>query len=179
VHVPTAPPPPEEIAGPQRFALPQLRAAYAGFWLRAVASLIDRLILSIIFKLMVSLRPSAFLILPDPKTQLHPPATLQEFLSSVPLPTPAAFLVLLLLMWIYYASFEASSWQATPGKKVLRLYVTDLSGRPITLARATLHNIGRVISEMTLLVPYIPAGFTKKKQALHDIIASCLVLRRP
>ena len=179
VYVPAAPPPPEEIAGPQRFALPQVRPAYAGFWLRTVASLIDRLILSFLFGLIVSFRPAEFLILPDPNTQLHPPTTLQEFLLSVPHPTPAGFLVLLLLMWIYYASFEASAWQATPGKKVFRLYVTDLSGRPITFARATFHNIGRVISEMTLLVPYIPAGFTENKQALHDIIASCLVLRRP
>jgi uncharacterized RDD family membrane protein YckC len=83
------------------------------------------------------------------------------------------------MMWIYYASFEASSLQATPGKRVLRLYVTDLTGRPITFSRASIHNIGRVISEMTLWVGYIPAGFVEKKQALHDTIAGCLVLRRP
>jgi uncharacterized RDD family membrane protein YckC len=84
-----------------------------------------------------------------------------------------------MITWIYYASFESSSWQATPGKRVLRLYVTDLLGRQITFSRATIHNIGRMISEMTFLVGYIPAGFTEKKQALHDIIARCLVLRRP
>lgn len=87
--------------------------------------------------------------------------------------------MLLLLMWIYYAAFESSAWQATPGKKLLRLYVTDLSGRPIAFSRASFHNIGRMISEMTFWVGYIPAGFTEKKQALHDIIAGCLVLRRP
>lgn len=87
--------------------------------------------------------------------------------------------MLLLLMWIYYAAFESSAWQATPGKKLLRLYVTDLSGHPIAFSRASFHNIGRMISEMTFWVGYIPAGFTEKKQALHDIIAGCLVLRRP
>ena len=179
VHVPAAPPPVDAIPGPQRFALPQVRPSYAGFWLRAVASVIDRVILSFIFVLMASFRPAMFLILPDPKTQLIPPATLQEFLRSVPQPTSAGYLVLLLLMWIYYASFEASSWQATPGKKVLRLYVTDLSGRPITFSRATFHNIGRLISEMTFWLGYIPAGFTEKKQAFHDMIAGCVILRRP
>jgi uncharacterized RDD family membrane protein YckC len=129
--------------------------------------------------LIASFRPAVFLILPDPNTQLHPPATLQEFLLSVPHPTPAGFLVLLLLMWIYYAAFEASSWQATPGKKVLRLYVTDVFGRPITFARASFHNIGRTISEMTFWVGYIPVGFTEKKQGLHDILAGCVLLRRP
>jgi uncharacterized RDD family membrane protein YckC len=179
VRVPAAPPPVEEIPGPQRFVLPAVRPTYAGFWLRAVSSLIDRVILSSIFGLISSFRPAVFLIFPDPNTQSLPPSTLQEFLTSIPHPTPEGFVVLLLLMWIYYAAFESSAWQATPGKKLLRLYVTDLSGRPITFSRASFHNIGRMISEMTFWVGYIPAGFTEKKQALHDIIASCLVLRRP
>jgi uncharacterized RDD family membrane protein YckC len=179
VYVPPAPPPAEEIPGLQGFALPQARPTYAVFWLRAVASLIDRFILSLLFGLIASFRPAMFLIFPDPKTQLLPPATLQEFLLSIPRPTSAGFLLLLMITWIYYASFESSSWQATPGKRVLRLYVTDLLGRQITFSRATIHNIGRMISEMTFLVGYIPAGFTEKKQALHDIIARCLVLRRP
>jgi uncharacterized RDD family membrane protein YckC len=136
-------------------------------------------ILSSIFGLISSFRPAMFLIFPDPNTQNVPPATMREFLMSIPHPTPEGFLVLLLLMWIYYAAFESSAWQATPGKKLLRLYVTDLSGRPIAFSRASFHNIGRMISEMTFWVGYIPAGFTEKKQALHDIIARCLVLRRP
>ncbi len=179
VYVPKTAEPAEETPAPKRFAVPQPHPTYAGFWLRAVASLIDRFIQSLIFVLIASFRPAVFLISPDPNTRLPPPATLQEFLLSLPHPTPAGFFALLLLMWIYYASFEASSWQATPGKKILRLYVTDLSGRPITFARASFHNIGRMISEMTFWVGYIPVGFTEKKQALHDMIAGCLVLRRP
>jgi uncharacterized RDD family membrane protein YckC len=179
VYVPRTAEPAEETPAPKRFAVPQPHPTYAGFWLRAVASLIDRFILSAIFLLIASFRPAMFLIFPDPNTQLHPPSTLQEFLLSAPHPTPAGFLAFLLMMWIYYASFEASSWQATPGKRVLRLYVTDLAGRPITFSRASIHNIGRAISEMTLWVGYIPAGFVEKKQALHDTIAGCLVLRRP
>jgi len=180
VHVPAAPPPAvEQIPVPQQFALPQVRPTYAGFFVRAVSSLIDRVILSSIFGVIASFRPVVFLILPDPNTQNVPPATMQEFLMSIPHPTPQGFLVLLLVMWIYYAAFEASSWQATPGKKLLRLYVTDLSGRRVTFSRATFHNMGRMIAEMTFWVGYIPAAFTEKKQALHDMIAGCLVLRRP
>jgi uncharacterized RDD family membrane protein YckC len=179
VRVPEAPPSVEETPAPQRFALPQLRPSYAGFWLRAVSSIIDRVILSTVFAVIASFRPGVFLLFPDPNTQNVPPATMQEFLQSIPHPTPEGFFVLLLMMWIYYAAFESSAWQATPGKKVLRLYVTDLSGRPLTFSRASFHNIGRMISEMTFWVPYIPAAFTEKKQALHDMIASCLVLRRP
>ena len=78
-------------------------------------------------------------------------------------------------MWLYYALFESSSWQATPGKSLLGLYVTDLQGRPITFARATIRHFAKIISSLTFLVGYILAGFTEKKQALHDMIASCLV----
>jgi uncharacterized RDD family membrane protein YckC len=179
VHVPAAPPPVEQIPVPQQFALPQLRPTYVGFWLRGVSSLIDRVIVFFMFVLISSFRPALFWILPDPSAKSLPSSTMQEALKPMVHPTPEGFLVLLLVTWIYYAAFEASSWQATPGKKLLRLYVTDLSGRRITFSRATFHNMGRMISEMTFWIGYIPAAFTEKKQALHDIISGCLVLRRP
>lgn len=182
VYVPQTAPPAEGIPVPQRFALPKPHPTYAGFWLRAVAFLIDRFILSSVFGLIASFYPTVLMIFPDPNTQpvIAPnQLTLQGFLLSLPHLTSGGFLLLFLMMWIYYAFFEASSWQATPGKRVLRLYVTDLTGRPITFWRASIRYFVRMISELTFLVGYIPAGFTEKKQALHDMIASCLVLRRP
>jgi uncharacterized RDD family membrane protein YckC len=57
--------------------------------------------------------------------------------------------------------------------------VTDLEGRRITFARASARYFSKII---TGLIPfgigYMMAGFTEKKQALHDIIAGCLVLRK-
>jgi uncharacterized RDD family membrane protein YckC len=170
VHVPTAPPPPEEISGPQRIALPQVRPAYAGFWLRAVAYLIDSAIVSFPLLLVGSFNPSKFIIFPDPNTTSR---------LAFPQLTPLAIALVIPIVWLYYAIFEASPWQATPGKRVLRLYVTDLNGRPITFARATIRHFAKMISSLTFMGGYIIAGFTEKKQALHDIIASCLVLRRP
>jgi tetratricopeptide (TPR) repeat protein len=79
--------------------------------------------------------------------------------------------------WLYYSLFESSSWQATPGKKVLGLIVTDLYGQPISFGRATARFFGRLLSGLTLGVGFIMAGFTEKKQALHDELARCLVLR--
>jgi uncharacterized RDD family membrane protein YckC len=182
VYVPQAAPQAEEISGPPRFAPAQAHPRYAGFWLRAVAFLIDRFILSSVFGLIASFHPNVLMIFPDlnnqPAIAPNQPA-LQGFLLSLPHLTSAGFLLLFLMMWIYYAFFEASSWQATPGKRVLKLYVTDLTGRPITFRRASMRYFARMISEMAFMVGYIPAGFTEKKQALHDMLASCLVLRRP
>ena len=80
--------------------------------------------------------------------------------------------------WLYFSLMESSSWQATLGKKALGLYVTDLEGNRITFARATGRYFAKLISSLTLLIGYIMAGFTEKKQALHDMIAGCLVMRK-
>lgn len=170
VYVPRTAEPAEETPAAKRFAVPQPHPTYAGFWLRALAFLIDIFILSFVFTMITSFNPSLFIVFPDPNA---------KSVLALPQPTLLGFLALFLMMWLYYALFEASPWQATPGKRLLRLYVTDLNGRPITFWRASLRYLGRKISELTFLVGYLVAGFTDKKQALHDIIAGCLVLRRP
>jgi uncharacterized RDD family membrane protein YckC len=93
-------------------------------------------------------------------------------------PLFAIRLLALMLGWIYYASMESSSWQATLGKKILGLKVTDLSGNRITFARASGRFFGKILSGMILGIGFLMAGFTARKQALHDILAGCLVLRQ-
>jgi uncharacterized RDD family membrane protein YckC len=57
--------------------------------------------------------------------------------------------------------------------------VTDPAGRRVSFGRATGRHFGKIITNMVpLLIGYIMAGFTEKKQALHDMLAGCLVLRR-
>ena len=79
--------------------------------------------------------------------------------------------------WIYEAAMESSSRQATVGKMALGLKVTDLKGRRVSFARATGRHFAKFISGMILLIGYIMAGFTERKQALHDMIAGTLVIR--
>ena len=181
VYVPQAAQTVEEVQAPQRVVVAQAHPAYAGFWRRAVAYMVDILILSSIFGIVGSLYPMVFMTFPDPNAPPVPgpgdPAV-QAFLQSIPRFTTAGFLFLFVMMWVYYAFFEASAWQATPGKRLLKLYVTDLAGRPINFWRASLRYFGRKISELTFLIGYFITGFTPKKQALHDLIAGCLVLRR-
>ena len=82
-----------------------------------------------------------------------------------------------LAKWIYEASMESSARQATVGKMALALKVTDLEGRRISFARASGRHFAKYISGMILLIGYIMAGFTERKQALHDMIAGTLVVR--
>ena len=78
------------------------------------------------------------------------------------------------IRWIYYAMMESSSKQATLGKQLLGLRVTDLAGRRISFGRAS----GRYFGKYLLgIFGYIWMAFTDKKQALHDWIANTVVIR--
>lgn len=81
------------------------------------------------------------------------------------------------IKWLYYALMESSSKQATIGKLALGLRVTDLNLHPIDFGRATGRYFGKIISGLLLLIGYIMAGITERKQALHDILAGTLVIR--
>jgi uncharacterized RDD family membrane protein YckC len=83
-----------------------------------------------------------------------------------------------LVAWLYWAQMESSPWQATLGKKLLGLKVTDLRGRRISFPRATGRHFAKNISALILLIGFLMAGFTEKKQTLHDMIARCLVVRK-
>ena len=159
--------------------LPPVARPYAGFWLRFVAYLIDGLLLGAIF--LVICIPVAMLsglgaaIQGMARHNSEPdPAAIAVFVSSIALLVG----VTTLGSWLYYAYFESSNWQGTVGKKVMSLVVTDLNGNRISFARASGRFFAKIISGLIPLgIGYILAGVTEKKQALHDMIANCLVLR--
>jgi uncharacterized RDD family membrane protein YckC len=89
------------------------------------------------------------------------------------------FLFFILLSWLYHAAMESSVWQGTIGKRALGIIVTDMNGAKVDFWRASGRFFSRLVSNM---IPFgigcALAGFTQRKQALHDMIASTLVLRR-
>jgi uncharacterized RDD family membrane protein YckC len=148
------------------------RAIYAGFWFRALAFAVDSLILG---------AAVGFTILKPILDSNHVGTSWQDvlkFYSSGSRQATALGCLLQLIVWLYYASFESSPWQGTPGKKILGLVVTDLEGKRISFLRATGRSFGKIISQFTFLIGFFMAGVTAKKQALHDMIAGCLVLRK-
>ena len=80
--------------------------------------------------------------------------------------------------WLYYALFESSKLQATPGKLALKLKVTDMKGKRIGFGQATGRFFAKIISAIILLFGFFMIGWTEKKQGLHDIIASTLVMKK-
>jgi uncharacterized RDD family membrane protein YckC len=154
--------------------------AYGGFWLRFVASLIDGAIMGIAGGVL--LVPLFFLTglgtHIDGLAARHgqpDPAILIGFIGMI-----LVFAAIsMLIQWLYHAYLESGEKQATWGKQALGLYVTDLMGKPVTFGRASGRFFAKLVTGMIPLgIGYIMAGFTERKQALHDMIASCLVLRR-
>jgi uncharacterized RDD family membrane protein YckC len=144
--------------------------AYAGFWLRLVAYVIDSLVLGIFvgFAILMPLMEKAGVSPNNPWT----------LFTSQSRQIAAINMLVTMAAWLYWALSESSPWQATLGKKALGLVVTDMEGRRITFARASGRYFGKIISTVVLGAGYFMAGFTEKKQALHDILAGCLVTRK-
>jgi uncharacterized RDD family membrane protein YckC len=153
--------------------------AYAGFWLRFLAYIIDNIVLGVIFGVMALLAIAAIGV--DYFRAMV--QGLQDGNGEFPVAFVSAILIAVLLTavvsWIYHAWMESSQYQGTLGKMALGLIVTDLNDQPVTFGRASGRFFAKIITGLIPLgIGYIMAGFTEKKQALHDMIASCLVLRK-
>ena len=122
---------------------------YAGFWKRFVAYLIDVILLGVVGAIIN-----------------------QIFDQNV------ASLVTTLVGWGYFAGMESSARQATLGKSVMGMVVTDIAGNRISFLRATGRYVAKLLSAVILFIGYIMAAFTARKQALHDLLAGTLVLSR-
>ncbi|HEY6443946.1 MAG TPA: RDD family protein [Candidatus Acidoferrales bacterium] len=146
---------------------------YAGFWLRAVAYFLDTFTVFFVLEATV-LKP----ILRNNHVGISYQDAWKFYTGGSPQAT-ALLLLIELVSWLYFATFESSAWQATPGKKVLGLLVTDLEGKRLSFIRASGRYFGKILSRLILGLGFVMAGFTEKKQALHDMLAGCLVLKDP
>ncbi|MGC1415233.1 MAG: RDD family protein [Candidatus Acidiferrum sp.] len=174
---PVVPGPPAQLLPP---SASYRGVAYAGFWLRFVAYIIDGFISAIAFGILLV----PLFVLTGAGAALGKIISDGDIGDDMGAFLGAGFIlgffgIILVVSWLYYALSESSSWQATPGKKILNLTVTDMTGQRISFSRASGRYFGKIITSMIpLAIGYIMAGFTEKKQAIHDMIASCLVLRK-
>jgi len=154
--------------------------AYAGFWLRFVAFLIDGVVSGFLF--LILLIP--LFTLTGAGAALSRIGSGEDISENAGALLAFGFLfgffgIAVGIGWLYHAFSESSSWQGTLGKKMLNWTITDMEGQPISFARASGRYFARFITNLIpLAIGYILAGFTQKKQAIHDMIASCVVLRK-
>lgn len=151
--------------------MPDGNPQYAGFWRRVGALFVDAIVLNLA---MVAI---GFVLPVHEAVDLAAPDSALGLFFAFQYNTLGT-LVIILLGWLYYAGMESSVRQATLGKMALSLVVTDLEGERIGFGRATGRYFAKFLSWLTLLVGFFMAGFTRRKQALHDILAKTLVISR-
>lgn len=151
---------------------------YAGFWLRVVAYLIDDLIVGTI-GFFVALPFIGGIIFSGISMEHLNNSDAGTFLGVAGILGSILGLILssIAVGWLYFALMESSKNQATLGKMALGLKVTDMEGNPVSFGKASLRYFGKILSGMIMMIGYIMAGLTEKKQALHDMLAGCLVIR--
>jgi uncharacterized RDD family membrane protein YckC/Tfp pilus assembly protein PilE len=137
-------------------------AEYANFGVRLVAFLLDRIFLSVACFGLAWL--AAMVIATDAG-------------GVIAFTFGLGFLFTIILGPIYFSVLESSAQQATLGKRIVGIKVVDLNGNRLSF----MHALGRTMSAIiTALVPlmigYFMAAFTQRKQAIHDMIASTLVV---
>jgi uncharacterized RDD family membrane protein YckC len=155
--------------------------AYAGFWLRFVAHIIDMFICTLLTAILLIFVFMLFMLVgylvaasPERGSDLLNYSAV--FLTSIC--GIIGTLAVLLSHLLYFSYFESSKLMATPGKLALRIIVTDLNGDRLSFARALGRTVAKGLSYLLFYIGFIMAAFTAKKQALHDILANCLVLRK-
>ena len=122
--------------------------AYAGFWERFGAALLDAFILVI-----------------------------PQFLITYFLPYGLSNVVSIVIGWLYFAAMESGEGQATIGKRALGMKVTGVNGERINFGQATGRHFGKFLSAIILFIGYLMMIWDDKKQTLHDKLAGTLVIK--
>lgn len=78
--------------------------------------------------------------------------------------------------FLYFAAMESSKYQATFGKMAMGAKVTDRHGARLNFPRALLRNVSKILSMITLGIGFMMAGWSQKKQGLHDMISETYVV---
>jgi uncharacterized RDD family membrane protein YckC len=146
-------------------------AEYAGFWIRLCAGVVDVVCAYLLTGLLYV--PTVLVLYVASETRLlELPERAGEGLGL--------FLVLLylaLVTWSYFTVLESSKAQATWGKRLLGLRVTDPEGQRIGFLRANIRYWSK-LPFFFFFFAFLIVAFHPRKRGLHDMIANTLVLRR-
>jgi uncharacterized RDD family membrane protein YckC len=132
----------------------EVETRYAGFWIRFLACLLDGIVLTAVTFLIYFALDVDF---------VNPPVGLQ--------------LLMILLQFAYYVVLTVRLGQ-TLGKMAVGIKVVRVDGGPNGWGSILLREtIGKIVSSLILMIGYIMAAFSKKKQALHDHMARTYVIK--
>jgi uncharacterized RDD family membrane protein YckC len=142
--------------------MPSTEMAYAGFWIRFVATILDGLILTIPFYVITF----AF------ESILKPSHEMSLALIQIGL------MLLQLMIDALYEIILVARYGATLGKMAVGLKVVTADGEPISYGRSTGRYFAKILSELILFIGYVMVAFNREKCGLHDFICETRVIKR-
>lgn len=150
----------------------------ASVWKRAIALLIDAVIIVFLYSLLIAFLnwilqiPVEYSVFEERGLSVKMTDYVEENFIKLAVIYSLAKLSIVIP---YFVLFESSRWQATIGKRILQIKIGNSEGNRISMMKALLRTFGKFISGQILLIGYLMAFFTKKHQALHDFLARTYV----
>ncbi len=139
--------------------------AYAGFWIRVGAKMIDGVILWIA-GFLITLAMTPVLVAPDPKN-------VRAYLG-----TQAILFVLQIAVATAYATWFVGRHGATLGKMATGLKVVSPDGGAVGYGRACGRYFAEILSSLILGIGYLMVAFDPERRGLHDRICNTRVVRK-
>ncbi len=135
---------------------------YGGFWIRAVASLIDNVLVFLVAVILIVLQGLG--------TQGASLRTIQGQVVS--------HLLTLSINFLYFGWLQGK-YQGTPGKRLLGLRLVRSDLAPVEVSRSIARSLASIVSGLVFGLGYLWAAFDSKKRSWHDRMAGTLVIRDP
>jgi uncharacterized RDD family membrane protein YckC len=151
---------------------------YSSFWIRVGAFLLDYIILLVPFTVLAQVM-GVLTAAQEVVLKISAGGDMLQAADAYGEVARPWTMLTIALGFIYYAAFEASAWQATPGKRICGIHVTDVQGARLTPLRSVGRNAVRLTNIVMPLIPfisYMAVAWTAKKQGLHDLLAGTLVV---
>jgi uncharacterized RDD family membrane protein YckC len=154
-------------------AAPVAAQAYAGFWIRVLAWLVDAIILGVVGSIVQLTVVGSLVSIPQPQPGTVPDiTTLGPMLGRLGLASLVSFTIN-----ACYEAFFVAYLSATPGKLVAGLKVVRPDGSRVGLGRAFGRYFAKMLSLVILCIGYIMIGFDAEKRGLHDMICDTRVIK--
>jgi uncharacterized RDD family membrane protein YckC len=156
-------------------AVSEQNVRYGGFWIRLLAGILDSIVLFLLLSAIAYIVANFF---PSYAKLFQNPHHLITGDVDAPMVGPVAQLTPIVVSLLYYSILQSSPWQASVGMKGCGLKITNDKYERISFLRALGREIAVYLSIFILFIGFFMIAFTKKKQALHDLIADTYVIRR-
>lgn len=153
---------------------------YAGFWQRAIADLFDSMFLDVSAAIVVLMFLGIFYWIGVFQAGSNPSSGGTSWMGGFdPVQLQYSVVGMRLVLSLLYFTWATFRWGTTLGKRYFRIFVVNASDEsPVTLKQSLIRCLGYAVSYFPLGAGFFMVIFNPKKQALHDLVAGTVSVKR-